>query len=107
VRAAVHAARSGAPHGLRIECEVRTLAELGEALDAEADAVLLDNMTDDEIGRAVELVGGRALVEVSGGVTLERVALLATLGVDVVSVGTLTHSAPSVDISMVFEPARG
>jgi nicotinate-nucleotide pyrophosphorylase (carboxylating) len=104
---AVARARQRAPHTSRIECEVTNLDELGEALAAGADIVLLDNMDTPTIERAVEQVaehvrtaGGRVFTEASGGVTLERIAELAEAGVDFISVGALTHSAPSADISL-------
>ena len=97
---AVRAARQGAPHLTRVEVEVQTLEQLEEALSAGADVVMLDNMDDGEVGRAVAMTGGRALLEASGGVTLERVGRLAELGVDIISVGALTHSAPAADLSM-------
>ncbi|MCH9680377.1 MAG: carboxylating nicotinate-nucleotide diphosphorylase [Deltaproteobacteria bacterium] len=102
VKAAVRAARRRAPHSLRIECEVTDFAELDEALDAGAEVIMLDNMDDHRVQAAVARVDGRAIVEVSGGITLSRVATLAAAGVDVISVGALTHSAPAVDISMLF-----
>jgi nicotinate-nucleotide pyrophosphorylase (carboxylating) len=107
VKESVRAARASVPHVLRVECEVQDLSELRAALDAGAEAVLLDNMDDATIEKAVEITGGRALLEVSGGVTLERVPRLAALGVDLVSVGALTHSAPAVDISLLFEAEVG
>jgi nicotinate-nucleotide pyrophosphorylase (carboxylating) len=103
VREVVARARRAAPHSARIECEVDSLAQLGEALDAGADIVLLDNMTTVDVARAVEQTAGRALVEVSGGVTLERVAELARAGVDVISAGALTHSVRAADIGLDFE----
>jgi nicotinate-nucleotide pyrophosphorylase (carboxylating) len=103
VAAAIRAAHDHAPHPLRIECEVTTLAELRQALDAGADAVLLDNMTDDQVREAVGIVAGRAIVEASGSVDLARVATLAEAGVDVISVGALTHSAPAADVSLLFD----
>ncbi len=99
---AVGLARQHAPHTLRIECEVTTLDELRTALAAHADVVLLDNMDDDMVRTAVAEVAGRALVEVSGGISLDRVRALASIGVDVISVGKLTHSAPASDISLLF-----
>jgi nicotinate-nucleotide pyrophosphorylase (carboxylating) len=102
VDAAVRAARKRAPHPLRVECEVTDFAELDAALAAGAEVVLLDNMDDERVAAAVQRVGRRAIVEVSGGVTLERVPRLAAAGVDVISVGALTHSAPAADISMLF-----
>ncbi len=91
--------------GLRVEVEVETLAELDEALAAGATSVLLDNFTTYDLRRAVERVAGRARLEVSGGVTRERVAEIASTGADTVSVGALTHSAPAVDLSFELEPA--
>jgi nicotinate-nucleotide pyrophosphorylase (carboxylating) len=100
---AIAGAKAGAPHSLRIECEVTTLDELALALEAGADAVLLDNMDDAQVGEAVRRVAGRVPVEVSGNVDLERVPRLAALGVDVVSVGALTHSARAADIALKFD----
>ena len=97
---AIERARAYAPHTCRIECEVDTRAQLEEALAAGADIVMLDNFDDDEVRDALSLIGGRAIVEVSGGVTLERVAVLGALGVDVISVGALTHSSPSCDLGL-------
>lgn len=91
--------------GLRVEVEVETLEELDEALAAGATAVLLDNFTTYDIRRAVERVAGRAHVEISGGVTRERLPELATTGADAVSIGAITHSAPAVDVSFELEPA--
>lgn len=98
--AAVRRAKAYAPHTCRIECEVDTLEQLEEALEAGADIVLLDNFDDDRVREALEAVGGRAIVEVSGGITLDRVAILGALDVDVISVGALTHSAPSCDLGL-------
>jgi nicotinate-nucleotide pyrophosphorylase (carboxylating) len=98
--AAVGAARAGAPHGLVVEVECESLAQVDEALAAGAGIVLLDNMSLDELRQAVARVGGRALTEASGGVTLATVRQVAECGVDLISVGALTHSAPAVDISM-------
>ena len=103
VRAAIALARVRASHALRIEVEVTSLAELDEALDAGADAVMLDNFRPEDVAAGVARAKGRAVVEVSGGVTLDRVPELARLGVDVVSVGALTHSAPAADISLELE----
>lgn len=104
VTAAIRAARAAASHTLRVGCEVTELAELDEALQAGADWILLDNMDDAQLARAVARAGGRVPLEVSGGVTLERLPTLARLGVDVVSVGALTHSAPAADLSLLFRP---
>jgi nicotinate-nucleotide pyrophosphorylase (carboxylating) len=95
-------ARETASHGLKIEVEVTNLAELEEALEAGADIILLDNMTVEDVAEAVRLTGERALLEASGGITLETVRAIAETGVDLISVGALTHSAPALDISLDF-----
>lgn len=107
ISAAVSRARQLAPHTLRIECEVTTLDELREALAAGAGAVLLDNMDDAMVREAVVIAKGKAVVEVSGGVGLARVSALAQLGVDLISVGKLTHSVTASDISLLFELPDG
>lgn len=101
---AIASARTHAPHTSRIEVEVTSISELTEALKAGADIVLLDNFGDDETREAIQLIAGRALVELSGNVSLSRVATLSTLGADIVSVGALTHSAPAADISLRLRP---
>ena len=98
-------ARGAAPAGMRIEIEVTTVEEAREAVDAGADIVLLDNMRIDDMRRAVELGRGRVLFEASGGVTLENVRAIAGTGVDMISVGALTHSAPALDMSLELESA--
>ena len=103
ITAAVKGCLRGAPHPLRVEVEVETLDELKEALDAGADAVLLDNMSTATLAEAVKIGRGRAILEASGGVSLETVAAIARTGVDVVSVGALTHSYPAADISFLIE----
>ena len=100
VKAALGSARACNPAGLRIEVEVRSLVELEEALEAGADEVLLDNFPLDDLAVAVEKSRGRAVVEVSGGVTLESIPRIAALGVDRISIGALTHSAPAADLTM-------
>lgn len=100
---AVARARQRAPHTTKIEIEVESLDALDEALDAGADVVMLDNFAPEDVARGVERARGRALVEVSGGVTLDRIAELARAGVDVISVGALTHSAKSADIALDIE----
>jgi nicotinate-nucleotide pyrophosphorylase (carboxylating) len=97
---AIERARAHAPHTCRIECEVDSWAQLEEALAAGADIIMLDNFDDSQVGDALALIAGRAIVEVSGGITIERVATLGSLGVDVISVGALTHSSPSSDIGL-------
>ncbi|MBW1989079.1 MAG: carboxylating nicotinate-nucleotide diphosphorylase [Deltaproteobacteria bacterium] len=97
---AVAKAREGLHHLLRVEVEAKTLSQVEEALSAGADVIMLDNMDDAMVAEAMEKISGRALVEVSGQVTPDRLAALSRLGVDFVSVGALTHSASAVDISM-------
>ncbi len=97
---AIRAARAHAPHPLRIEIEVVDLAGVETALAAGADIILLDNMDLPEMRRAAEIVGGRALLEASGGITLERVRAVAETGVDLISSGAITHSATALDISL-------
>lgn len=98
----VRRAREHAPHTMRIEVECKTLAQVDEAVAAQADIILLDNMDTETLREAVGRVGGRALTEASGGVRLETVRAIAETGVDLISVGALTHSAPALDISLDF-----
>jgi nicotinate-nucleotide pyrophosphorylase (carboxylating) len=102
VTRAVTTARAGAPHTLKIEVEVSTLDELAEALEAGADIVMLDNMDVPTMRDAVAMTAGRALLEASGGITLGTIGEIAATGVDLISVGALTHSAPALDISLDF-----
>jgi nicotinate-nucleotide pyrophosphorylase (carboxylating) len=109
VRAAIEAARVAGDRAHRLEVEVATLEELREALRHDVDAVLLDNMKPDMVRQAVALVradprGGKVLVEASGGITLDNVREFAEAGVDWVSIGALTHSAPAVDMSFKIQP---
>jgi len=104
---AIERARKHAPHTMKIECEVTNHDELREALAAGADIIMLDNMDDDAVREAVAITKGQAILEVSGGVALERIAAVARLGIDVISVGRLTHSVPAADISLLFERADG
>jgi nicotinate-nucleotide pyrophosphorylase (carboxylating) len=99
---AVALARARVPHGVRVEVEVTSLAEVDAALAAGADAILLDNMGPDLLGQAVQRIRGQAITEASGGITLENVRAVAESGVDIISVGALTHSAPALDISLDF-----
>jgi nicotinate-nucleotide pyrophosphorylase (carboxylating) len=92
-------------NGLPVEVEVENLAELDELLATGAPRILLDNFPTCDIREAVTRVNGRAQIEISGGVTLERIPELATTGADFVSVGALTHSAPAADLSFELEPA--
>ncbi len=101
--AAVHEARHRLGHGIAMTIEVDHVEQVAEALDAGADAILLDNMTPDQLSLAVEQVAGEALTEASGGITLESVRATAESGVDLVSVGALTHSAPALDVALEVE----
>jgi nicotinate-nucleotide pyrophosphorylase (carboxylating) len=110
IHPAIEAARSFRDRVAWLEVEVTTLEELKEALKWDVDAVLLDNMRPEMVRQAVEMVhahriAGTPLVEASGGVTLDNVRRFAEAGVDRISVGALTHSAPAVDISFEIEPA--
>jgi nicotinate-nucleotide pyrophosphorylase (carboxylating) len=100
---AVRRAREKAPHTLRVEVEVESIDQLEEALAAGADAILLDNADLDMVKRAVDLVGDRIPLEVSGGVTLERIGEIAGAGRLLISVGRITHSAPALDIALEIE----
>jgi nicotinate-nucleotide pyrophosphorylase (carboxylating) len=100
---AIAAARARAGHMVKIEVEVDTLAQLAEALGHGVDAVLLDNMSPKQLQDAVRLVAGRAITEASGGVTLDTVRAIADTGVDLISIGALTHSAPVLDLGLDFE----
>ncbi len=104
IEAAIAAARAHAGHMVKIEVEVDTLAQLERALAHRIDAVLLDNMTPAVLAKAVSLVAGRVITEASGGVSLETVRAIADAGVDLISVGALTHSAPVLDLGLDFEP---
>ncbi len=100
VRQAIEAARPYAPFVRKIEIEVETLGQLKEALSAGADIVMLDNMDDETLKQAVVLAKGKAETEVSGNVTKENIARLTSLGVDYISSGAITHSAPVLDVSL-------
>jgi nicotinate-nucleotide pyrophosphorylase (carboxylating) len=103
VRAAVERVRSTVGHLVKIELEVDTLEQLEAALETRVDAVLLDNMDLASLREAVRLVGGRCTTEASGGIDLESAAAIAATGVDLLSVGALTHSAPWLDVSLEAE----
>ena len=102
VRAAVAAARLALGRLVTLEVEVDTLGQLEEALEAGADAVLLDNMSIPDLERAVACVGGQVTIEASGGITPETIRDVAATGVDVISVGWITHSAPALDVGLDF-----
>jgi len=93
-----------APAGVMVEVECATLDEVEAALAAGVPRVLLDNMSVEELRQAVELAGGRAVLEASGGITLDTVRAVAETGVDFISVGALTHSAPALDVSLLLDP---
>lgn len=100
---AIRNARESLPHTLKIEVEVDRFEQIAEALGAGADIILLDNMSTEDLRRAVKFINGRAVTEASGGVNLESISQIAATGVDVISVGALTHSAPALDIGLDFE----
>jgi nicotinate-nucleotide pyrophosphorylase (carboxylating) len=104
IRSAVLRLRE-AGHDMPVEVEAQSMAQVEEALDAGVDVLMIDNMPIDEMREAIRLSRGRAKVEISGGVTLDRVSELAALGAEYVSVGALTHSAPAADISFELERA--
>lgn len=103
IRKAVAAARASIPHTIKIEVETETLEQVKEALDSGADIIMLDNMSPMLMKQAVEIIGGKALTEASGNVTLENIEEVAASGVDIISVGAITHSVKAMDISMRFE----
>jgi len=103
VHDAIRRARKGVGHLVKIEVEVDTLSQLREAMDEGADAVLLDNMTPEQLREAVKIVAGRAITEASGRITPQTAAAIAATGVDLISIGWLTHSAPVLDIGLDFE----
>jgi nicotinate-nucleotide pyrophosphorylase (carboxylating) len=92
--------RARVPHTIRIEVETDTLEQVRECLDCRVDIIMLDNMDTAAMKEAVAVIGGRALVEASGSVRLANVREIAATGVDIISIGALTHSAPSCDIGM-------
>jgi nicotinate-nucleotide pyrophosphorylase (carboxylating) len=103
IAAAVSRARAYIPHTLKIEIETETPEQVEEALAAGADIIMLDNMDCDTMRHCVDLINGRALVEASGGVNLDSVRAIAETGVDIISIGALTHSPRAMDISMLLD----
>ena len=103
IRAAVDAVRKRVGHMVKVEVEVDTLEQLREALETHIDAVLLDNMTPQQLAQAVALAGGRVLTEASGTITAERIVAIAASGVDLISSGWITHSAPALDLGLDVE----
>jgi nicotinate-nucleotide pyrophosphorylase (carboxylating) len=107
VAQAIRLARAGVGHMVKIEVEVDTLKQLQEAMEIGVDAVLLDNMTPAQLREAVAIVDGRAITEASGGVTLATAAAIAACGVDLISAGWCTHSAPALDIGLDMHTSPG
>ena len=103
---AVRRARELAPAAIQVEVECDTRAQVARALEVGADVILLDNMSPREMALCVELVGGAAIMEASGGITLESVRAVAETGVDWISVGALTHSVPALDLALDFRAAE-
>jgi len=97
-------AKQNDPHGLKVEVEVNTVQGALDAVEAGADIIMLDNMSPDEMRRVVSLVSGRVKIEASGGITLENIRPIAVAGVDIISIGALTHSSKALDISLELEP---
>ena len=103
LRGIVRLAMSQAPHTVKVEVEVETLAEVKDAVEAGAHIIMLDNMTVETMRQAVDIVDGRALIEASGGITLDNVLAVAETGVDLISIGALTHSTAALDMSLDLE----
>ncbi len=103
ITAAVTAARNAVPHTLKIEVEVETFDQLHEALEAGADIIMLDNMSCEDMKKAVEIVDGRAYLEASGNMGERELSEVAATGVDIISIGALTHSVKALDISLKFK----
>ena len=97
-------AKQNASQGLKVEVEVKTVQEALDAVDAGADRIMLDNMSPDEMRRVVSLIPNQIRVEASGGITLENIRVTAMTGVDIISIGALTHSPKALDISLELEP---
>jgi nicotinate-nucleotide pyrophosphorylase (carboxylating) len=106
IRTACRRAKASAPHSVNVIVEVESLTDVRHALAGRADIILLDNMTPATVRQAVRLIKGRALVEVSGGITLKNVRAMAAAGPDRISIGALTHSAPAATLSLVLEQQR-
>ncbi|MEA2333232.1 MAG: hypothetical protein QOH58_3370 [Thermoleophilaceae bacterium] len=104
VAEAARLALAKAPPGVTVEVECATVAEVADALEAGVSRLLLDNMDPVDLRRAVEMTGGRAQLEASGGITLDTIRAVAETGVGFISIGALTHSAPALDVSLLLEP---
>ena len=100
IKKAVEAARKNAPHTLKIEVECENIEEVAQALEAGADIIMLDNMTNEEMKKAVEFIAGRAITEASGNMGKKDLTAVAETGVDIISIGALTHSVKNLDISL-------
>lgn len=98
--------RAYAPSAMQVIVEVESLSQVRQALAGKADIILLDNMPPEKVRRAVALIKNRALVEVSGGITLENVRAMAAAGADRISIGALTHSAPAADVTLMLTPSQ-
>ncbi|PID76310.1 MAG: nicotinate-nucleotide diphosphorylase (carboxylating) [Deltaproteobacteria bacterium] len=107
IKDAVNRVRGAVPHTVKIEVETENLAQVSECLDCGVDIIMLDNMSYDLMKEAAGLIDGRALVEASGGVNLQTVRKIAECGVDIISIGALTHSAPACDIGMDWQEKAG
>ena len=103
---AIRSAKSGLGHMVKIEVEVDTLEQLEEALNEGVDAILLDNMGPDLLRKAVAMIDGRAMSEASGRITADQVPAIAASGVDIISAGWITHSAPALDLGLDFGVTR-
>ncbi len=103
IKKAVEKVRASVHHLMRIEVETENLDQVREALLAGADIIMLDNMSNENILKAIEIIGGKALIEVSGGITKERLIEIAGFNIDFVSIGAITHSALSKDINLSIE----
>ncbi len=103
ISAAVQSVRASIDHGIKIEVETTTLAQVQEAIDSKADIIMLDNMDIETMRKSVELIAGRAKIEASGNITLEKLRDVAATGVDFISIGALTHSVSAMDISQRIE----
>ncbi len=99
----MEAVREHIPHTVKIEVEAETLKQVKEALESGADIIMLDNMPPDIMEQAVKMINHRAITEASGNVTLDNIQKIAATGVDIISIGALTHSVKAMDISMKFE----
>ena len=103
IELAVRRSREIAPEGMKVEVECETVQQVADALAAGADIIMLDNMSTEQMGECVRIVNGRAIIEASGGVNLSNVRSIAETGVDWISIGALTHSAPAMNLALDFD----